>query len=75
MEESISPLQTIKQGLQAAVVKDGRIRLASLNLEADDGSEVEVRAGLKPGDQIVLNPPVGAVDGMPVRLEPAMAVR
>ncbi len=24
MEESISPLQTIKQGLQAAVVKDGR---------------------------------------------------
>ena len=75
MEESISPLQTIKQGLHAAIVKKGRIRLARLNLEVDEGSEVEVRAGLKPRDQIVVNPRVGAVDGMPLRMEPAMAVR
>jgi RND family efflux transporter MFP subunit len=59
-----------KQGLQAAVVKDGRIRLATLDLEADDGSEVEVRAGLRQGDQVVTNPTVGAVDGMLVRLTP-----
>jgi RND family efflux transporter MFP subunit len=54
-------------GLNAGVVVNGRLELRKLDLEADDGTVVEARDGLKPGDQIILNPPVNATDGMPVR--------
>jgi RND family efflux transporter MFP subunit len=57
-----------KDGLSAGVVTDGKVELRALDLEADDGGQVEVRAGLKPGDRIILNPPVGATDGMRVRV-------
>jgi len=42
MEESISPLQTIKQGLQAAVVKDGRGRstMSTIKPAAPDNSAI-----------------------------------
>jgi non-heme chloroperoxidase len=42
MEESISPLQTIKQGLQAAVVKDGRGRstMSTIKPAALDNSAI-----------------------------------
>jgi multidrug efflux pump subunit AcrA (membrane-fusion protein) len=33
----------------------------------DDGAQVEVRDGLRPGDRIILNPPANLVDGMQVR--------
>ena len=54
-------------GLNAGVVADGKLEIRRLDLEADDGAQVEVRAGLKPGDQVILNPPVNATDGMRVR--------
>jgi multidrug efflux pump subunit AcrA (membrane-fusion protein) len=54
-------------GLNAGVVAGGNLELRKLDLEADDGAQVEVRAGLKAGDQIILNPPVNATDGMRVR--------
>ncbi|MGO8952342.1 MAG: hypothetical protein ACLPWS_01650, partial [Rhodomicrobium sp.] len=34
---------------------------------SDDGAQVEVRAGLEPGDRIILNPPIGVRDGMRVQ--------
>jgi RND family efflux transporter MFP subunit len=55
-----------KDGLSAAVYENGEARLRHLDLEADDGARVEVRAGLKPGDQLILNPPIGLSDGMRV---------
>ncbi len=55
-----------KDGLSAAVDEDGMVRLRHLDVLADDGAEVEVRAGLNPNDQIILNPPIGATDGMRV---------
>jgi RND family efflux transporter MFP subunit len=55
-----------KDGLSAAVFEDGVARLRHLDLERDNGATVEVRAGLKPGDRIILNPPVGIQDGMKV---------
>ncbi len=55
-----------KDGLSAAVYENGKARLRRLDLEADDGAQVEVRAGLNPGDQLILNPPVGLSDGMRV---------
>jgi len=56
-----------KDGLSAAVVADGHATIRHLTVEADDGAQVEVRAGLKPGDRIILNPPVNLTPGMRVR--------
>jgi RND family efflux transporter MFP subunit len=58
-----------KNGLQAAVVTENRIRLVNLDLDADDGAQVEVRDGLKQGDQVVISPPIGVTEGTPVRLD------
>lgn len=55
-----------KDGLSAAVYDDGAVHLRRLNLAADDGASVEVRAGLQPGEQLILNPPIGVTDGMKV---------
>jgi RND family efflux transporter MFP subunit len=55
-----------KDGLSAAVFDKGTARLRHLDLDADDGAQVEVRAGLKSGDRLILNPPVGLTDGMKV---------
>jgi RND family efflux transporter MFP subunit len=55
-----------QEGLSAAVYENGAARLRHLDLLADDGAHVEVRAGLQPGDQLILNPPIGVTDGMRV---------
>jgi RND family efflux transporter MFP subunit len=54
-------------GLSAAVYRDGVARLRHLDLERDDGAVVEVRAGLDPGDQVILNPPLDIQDGTKVK--------
>ncbi len=56
-----------KDGLQAAVFENGVARLRHLDVAADNGATVEVRGGLQPGDQLILNPPIGITDGMRVR--------
>ncbi len=53
-------------GLSVAVDEYGVARLRHIDVLADNGAEVEVRAGLNPDDQIILNPPIGIVDGMRV---------
>lgn len=55
-----------KNGLSVAVDEYGYARLRHLDVLADNGAEVEVRNGLEPDDQIILNPPIGIVDGMRV---------
>jgi multidrug efflux pump subunit AcrA (membrane-fusion protein) len=54
----------------AAVYVDGVLRLRRLDLQADDGAQVEVRGGVKAGDQLILNPPIGLADGMRVTTTP-----
>jgi RND family efflux transporter MFP subunit len=56
-----------KDGLNAAVVENGRAELRHLTVLHDDGAQLEVRDGLKPGDRIILNPPADMVPGMKVR--------
>ena len=46
--------------------ENGEARLRRLDVEADDGAQVAVRAGLNARDQLILNPPIGLVDGMRV---------
>jgi RND family efflux transporter MFP subunit len=59
-----------KDGLSAAVYENGQARLRHLDLEADDGAQVAVRAGLKRDELLILNPPVDVTDGMKVALVP-----
>jgi RND family efflux transporter MFP subunit len=50
-------------GLQVAVVENGIAHIRKVDLARDLGTTVEVRDGVKDGDQVVLNPPVDLVDG------------
>jgi RND family efflux transporter MFP subunit len=56
------------QGLSVAVMRDdGHVEIRHLDVAADNGATLDVRAGLKDGEQIILSPPVDARDGMRVR--------
>jgi RND family efflux transporter MFP subunit len=58
------------EGLMAAVVDDeGKVQLRKLNIEYDNGASVEIRAGLKPGDRVILSPPATVSDGMQVKIQ------
>ena len=48
------------------VVSDGKARLRWVAVGAREGDSVEVRAGVEPGERVVLSPE-GLVDGSPVR--------
>jgi RND family efflux transporter MFP subunit len=50
-------------GLQVAVVENGVAHIRKVDLARDLGTTVEVRDGVKDGDQVVLNPPVDLADG------------
>jgi len=54
-------------GLQVAVIENGVARIRKITVARDFGKEVEVRDGVKPGDKVILNPPVSLVDGSGVR--------
>jgi RND family efflux transporter MFP subunit len=55
-----------KDGLSAAIVADGKVAIRHLDVQEDDGAQLEIRAGVQPGDKIILNPPVNLADGMKV---------
>ncbi len=54
------------QGLQAAVVRDGRVQLTNITVGHDFGSSVEVTSGLTPSDSVILDPSDSLMSGMPV---------
>jgi RND family efflux transporter MFP subunit len=56
-----------KDGLNAAVVEDGRIAVRHLDVAEDDGAQVQVRGGLKDGDRVILSLPVDLTAGMKVK--------
>jgi RND family efflux transporter MFP subunit len=56
-----------QNGLSAAVLVDGRAMLRHVTLQADDGAQIEIKDGLRPGDRLILNPPVNLTAGMRVR--------
>ncbi len=63
-----------RNGLQVAVVNNGKAEIRKVRVTRDFGTRVEVDTGVKAGDQVILNPPVGLVDGSPVQARPADAV-
>ena len=65
------PVNTLifrSEHLQVGVVRNGKIELADLTPGHDFGGEIEVVAGLKAGDQVVLNPADSLVSGQEVNI-------
>jgi RND family efflux transporter MFP subunit len=54
-------------GSRVAIVRpDGKVRLQTVTVGTDYGRDVEIRAGLKPGDKVIMNPPDSISDGQSV---------
>jgi RND family efflux transporter MFP subunit len=65
------PVNTLifrSQKLQVGVVRDGKVVLAEVTPGHDFGAEIEIVAGLKADDQVVLNPPDSLVAGQQVQI-------
>ena len=52
-----------ENGLHVAVVSNGIVHLQKITIARDFGKEVEVHDGVKPGDQVILNPMVNLAEG------------
>jgi len=60
-----------QNGLHVAVVQDGTVHLQKITIARDFGKEVEVHDGVKPDDQVILNPMVGLAEGSKVSVRKA----
>ena len=70
------PVNTIifkSAGMQVATVKDGKISLISITPGRDFGTGMEVLAGLKGDEAVVINPPDSLTNGEPVRVAQTQA--
>jgi RND family efflux transporter MFP subunit len=59
-----------RNGLSVVVVEGGVTRIHPVTVVRDFGTTVEVSAGVKDGDQVILNPPVDMTDGRKVNVRP-----
>ena len=57
-----------RNGLQVAVLEDGKAGIRKVTVTRDMGTQVEVDAGVKAADQVILKPPVNLRDGDKVRV-------
>ncbi len=55
-------------GMQVAVVKDGKANFQKINVTRDLGTAIEVDQGVAPGDQVILDPPVNLQNGQKVSI-------
>jgi RND family efflux transporter MFP subunit len=55
-------------GVQVAVVENGVAHIRKITVARDLGTAVEALDGVKPGDQVILNPSVDLVDGAKVQV-------
>jgi RND family efflux transporter MFP subunit len=57
-------------GLMAAIVdNEGKVALRKLDIEYDNGADLEVRGGLEAGDRVIVSPPATVRDGMRVQAQ------
>jgi RND family efflux transporter MFP subunit len=59
-----------RNGLQVAVVNDGKAEIRKVRVTRDLGTQVEVDTGVRRGEQVILTPPVNLVDGSKVQPQP-----
>jgi RND family efflux transporter MFP subunit len=65
------PVNTLlfrSEGLRVGVVQDGKAVLTAVTPGHDFGNQIEIVAGLKPGDQVIVNPPDSIVSGQQVQI-------
>jgi RND family efflux transporter MFP subunit len=65
------PVNTLifrSQGLHVGVVRDGKVVLAPVTAGHDFGNQIEIVSGLKPDDQVIINPPDSIVHGQAVQI-------
>jgi multidrug efflux pump subunit AcrA (membrane-fusion protein) len=65
------PVNTLlfrSEGLRVGVVKDGKVALTAVTPGHDFGNQIEIVSGLKPDDQVIVNPPDSIVSGQPVQI-------
>jgi multidrug efflux pump subunit AcrA (membrane-fusion protein) len=55
-----------ENGQHVAVVENGIVHMQKIVVARDFGTEVEVHDGVKPGDQVILNPMVNLAEGSKV---------
>jgi RND family efflux transporter MFP subunit len=60
-----------QNGLQVAVVEGGTVHIRKISVTHDLGTQVEVDAGVEPGDQVILNPPINLGEGSKVQARAA----
>ena len=60
-----------QNGMQVAVVKDGVAHIQKITVARDLGTSLEVREGVRVGDEVILNPPVTLENGDKVNVRPA----
>ena len=61
------------EGLRVGVVRDGHAELVPMTIGRDYGATVEVINGLKPTDQVIVNPSDSLTTGTPVRINASKA--
>lgn len=65
------PVNTLifrSQGLHVGVVKDGNVVLTAVTPGHDFGNTIEIVSGLRPNDQVIINPPDSIVHGQAVQI-------
>jgi multidrug efflux pump subunit AcrA (membrane-fusion protein) len=56
--------------LRVAVLENGTAHFHKITVTRDLGTAVEVSEGVRPGDQVILDPPVNVADGEKVDVRP-----
>ena len=65
------PVNTLifrSEGLRVGVVKEGKVVLTAVTPGRDSGNQIEITSGLKPDDQVIINPPDSIVSGQRVQI-------
>jgi RND family efflux transporter MFP subunit len=65
------PVNTLifrSEGLRVGIVRDGKAVLSAVTPGHDFGNEIEIVAGLKTDDQVIINPPDSIVSGQAVEI-------
>ena len=67
----VLPVNTLlfrSEGLRVGIVKDGTATLQAVTPGHDFGNAIEIVAGIKAGDQVIINPPDSLVSGEKVQI-------
>jgi RND family efflux transporter MFP subunit len=65
------PVNTLlfrSEGLHVGIVRDGKVVISPVTPGHDFGNEIEIVAGLKADDQVIVNPPDSIVQGQEVQI-------